>query len=80
MERTTITFDSELLKRLREEAARQEKNLSTLVNELVSGELGRRRKPAGYRLKWSVEQGRRAPPVDPADRDQLYDYLNEKSR
>ena len=80
MERTTISFDSRLLRRLREEAARQDKNLSEVVNEMISGQLAQRKLSNGYSLKWGVEEGNRPPALDPADRDQLYDYLDERRR
>ncbi|MEJ2077834.1 MAG: hypothetical protein P8020_14395 [Acidobacteriota bacterium] len=75
MVRTTLALDEDLLRALKEKAARQGVTLQTLTNDLLRESLLRRGKP-GFHLQlvgWEAEQ---QPGVDILDRDKLFELMN----
>ena len=77
MARTTVNLEETLLKRIRTLAAKQEQSLSEALNTIVADYFRPRHKKASFRLHWKVMAGDRPPPFDPADRDHLFDYLED---
>jgi plasmid stability protein len=74
--RTTLAIDDDLLRQLKEEAARQGKTLGAVVNDLLRQGLAVRSQKPAFRLElegWSAEP---QPGVDILDRDKLFDLLN----
>jgi len=79
MERTTVTFESGLLKKLRQLAVSKSTTISHLVNEIIWSHLFGKSKARNYRLDWHPEKGAIQPGVDVADRDALFEIM-EKDR
>ena len=70
MTRTTIALDDDLLRRLKRLAAREERTLQDVVNELLRKALAPRRGPA-YSLSFGGWRADVLPGIDPADREDL---------
>jgi hypothetical protein len=77
MARTTISFDEDLLRRLKARAAREGVTLSGLVNGLVQTAL-RRRSSSKYRFEPVLGSGRLRPGVALEDRDAMFDLMGER--
>lgn len=75
MIRTTIALEDGLMQRLREMAARQGKTFNQTLADIVAAYFRPKKRTAAFTLEWKVVKGRQPPAIDPADRDQLYDYL-----
>jgi plasmid stability protein len=76
MKRTTLTLDDDLLRRLKETAARQGTSLARLVNDLLRHALATGARRRDYRLQlegWEAEQ---QPGVDILDRDKLFELMD----
>jgi len=75
MARTTLALDDDLLRALKEEAARQGMTLQALANDLLRQGFSPRGKPDFHvQLKgWDAEQH---PGVDILDRDKLFELAN----
>lgn len=76
MTRTTLKMESDLLKRLKERAAREGRSMQDLANELLRDGLLRRESPAGYELHLEGWEAREQPGVDLLDRDALFDLMD----
>lgn len=77
MARTTLRLDDDLLRRLKEKAAREGRTLQSVANDLLRRGLVEP-KASGYALEletWSAETG---PGVDLFDRDKLFDLMEER--
>lgn len=73
--KTTLNLDDELLRRGKRLAAERGTTLTALVEAALRAELaGPARRPP-FVLHLPTERGDRPPPVDPADRDALYDLM-----
>jgi plasmid stability protein len=73
--RTTLAIDDDLLRRLKEKAAREGRTIQAVTNELLRQALASGPATNGYRLMlkgWKAEQ---QPGVDVLDRDKLFDGL-----
>jgi len=76
MKRTTLAIDDDLLKQLKEKAAREGRTLQAVANDLLRQALGERRPRSKQRL---VLRGRKTveqPGVDLLDRDKLFDLMD----
>lgn len=78
MARTTLTIDDRLLERVKQSAARQHETLSRALNAILSEHFQPRKREKAYHLKWVTVEGKMLPSADPADRDRLYDFLDER--
>jgi len=76
MKRTTLTLDDDLLKQLKENAARQGKTLAALVNDLLRHALVIRSRRQPYKLELGGWEAELQPGVDVLDRDKLFDLMN----
>ncbi|HEX9636847.1 MAG TPA: DUF2191 domain-containing protein [Acidobacteriota bacterium] len=78
MRRTTLALDDDLLRKLKETAARQGRTMQSLANDLLRQALGplQRRKP--YKLELQGWQAEQQPGVDLLDRDQLFDLMEQR--
>jgi hypothetical protein len=78
--RTTLDLDDALARRAKKAAAARGTTLSRLIEDALRSHLApKRRGAAAYKLEILTKQGSRAPAVDPADRDRLYDLLDERT-
>jgi predicted transcriptional regulator len=74
--RTTLTIDDDLLKRLKQIAARQKKTLAAVVNDLLRHALANQDKHTYYKLELEGWEAEPQPGVDLLDRDQLFDLMD----
>ena len=75
--RTTIVMDEELLRGVREVAARQGWNLSRAISELVCVGMHAHASFEPVEFRWKTVRGKVRPGVDIDDRDRLYDVMGE---
>jgi len=74
--RTTLSIDDDLLRRLKELAARRGQTLARMVNDLLRQSLARGAGKPGFKLElvgWDAEP---QPGVDILDRDKLFDLMD----
>lgn len=76
--RTTLNIDDQLLLKARRKALEQKTTLTRVVEESLRNYLmpAKRRPLKPFSQRWVVVGGKHPPPVDVADRDRLYDYLD----
>jgi plasmid stability protein len=75
VKRTTVAFDDDLLRRLKQEAAERGVTLQALVNDLLRASLLKQPSPA-FKLKWTPVKGTLQPGVRLEDRDALFDLMD----
>lgn len=78
MARTTVTLDDTLFARLRQLAVRHHQSITETLNGILAQYFRPKSRMPKFTLRWEVIAGTKPPIVDPADRDQLYDVLDEK--
>ena len=77
MSRTTLKLDEDLLRRLKEKAAREGRTLQSVANDLLrQGLAGPER--SDYRLELLTWKGEPQPGVDLFDRDALFDLMEDR--
>ena len=74
--RTTIALDDDLLRQLKEHAARQGKTLSAMLNDLLRHALNLQSQRETYTLTLEGWDSQLQPGVDILDRDKLFDLMN----
>jgi plasmid stability protein len=74
MNRTTLKLDEDLLRRLKERAAREGRTLQSLANDLLRRGLSDSGR-GDYRLELLTWKGELQPGVDLFDRDSLFDVM-----
>lgn len=74
--RTTLTIDDDLLKQLKENAARQGRTLAALINDLLRHALVSQSRRGPYKLELEGWDAEPQPGVDILDRDKLFDLMN----
>ncbi|MBW3661193.1 MAG: antitoxin [Gemmatimonadetes bacterium] len=74
MPRTTVDLDEDLLRRLKEKAAREGRTLQSVTNDLLRQALAARPR-SDYRLSLRTWKGELQPAVDLFDRDTLFDVM-----
>ncbi len=77
MRRTTLAIEDRLLRRLKEKAAREDRTLQEVANELLSQGLDMRPQRSDYRLELEGWDATELPGVDVLDRDKLLDILGK---
>lgn len=81
MARTTLDIEDEILKRARQKAAAEATTLTSVVEEALALYTSAPRKPARKVMsRWVTVRGKQAPAVDIADRDRLYDAMDDRRR
>lgn len=75
MGRTTLRIDDDLLRRLREKAARDGRSLQDVTNELLRYGLMRQNDPPAFDLDLEGWEAEAQPGVDLLDRDALFDLM-----
>jgi plasmid stability protein len=75
MPRTTIALDDDLLKRMKEKAAREGRTLQDVANELLRRSLAPL-KPKARPLELKGWKAVERPGVDLLDRDKLFDLMD----
>ncbi len=76
MTRTTLALDDDLLKRLKETAARERRTVGEVVNDLLRQALAPQRKRRGFKLILEGWEAQPRPGVDILDRDKLFDLMD----
>jgi len=69
-------MDDDLLRRLKEHAAREGRSMQAVTNELLRDGLARLAEPAPYDLALEGWQAEEQPGVDLLDRDKLFDLMD----
>ena len=78
MARTTLRLDDDLLRRLKERAARDGTTLQSLANDLLRQALANADRSADYKLKLAGWQADLQRGVDLLDRDSIFDVMEER--
>ena len=76
MARTTLAIDDDLLKRLKEKAARDGRTLQDTANDLLKQALGPKRRRKQKRLALRGWKAATRAGVDLLDRDKLFDLMD----
>lgn len=77
MPRTTIRLDEDLLRRLKEAAAREGRTLQDLTNELLRRAMTDPEEPEEFSLELEGWTARERPGVDIRERDRLLDLMED---
>ncbi len=73
--RTTLAIDTDLLRLLKQRAAKEGRTLQSLVNDLLRQSASKPTKKT-FKLKWRTWKTHLQPGVELDDRDKLYDLLD----
>ncbi len=76
MARTTLALDDDLLKELKERAAREGRSLQDVANDLLKQALARRKPKESLKLTLRGWKAKEQPGVDLLDRDKLFDLMD----
>ncbi len=76
MARTTIALDDDLLRRLKEKAAREGRTLQDVANELLRQSLAAQSARKRVKIHLRGWKASRQPGVDLLDRDKLFDLMD----
>ncbi len=76
MARTTLAIEDDLLRKLKEKAAREGRTLQDVANESLRHGLARPRRRKDYRLRLGGWEAAERPGVDILDRDRLFDLMD----
>lgn len=76
MARTTIAIDDDLLKRLKEKAAREGRTLQDVMNQLLRQAMAPPKSRQPVRLELHGWKATLQPGVDLLDRDKLFDVMD----
>jgi plasmid stability protein len=76
MARTTLGIDDEVLKRIKEKAAREGRTLQDVANELLRHALVRQEAKSTVKLSLRGWKAKERPGVDLLDRDSLFDLMD----
>jgi plasmid stability protein len=74
--RTTLAIDDDLLKRIKEKAAREGRPLQDVANELLRQALVQQKTRPSLKLKLRGWKAAERPGVDLLDRDKLFDLMD----
>jgi len=74
--RTTLAIDDDLLKRIKEKAAREGRALQDVANELLRNALIQQKPKRSLKLKLRGWTATERPGVDLLDRDKLFDLMD----
>lgn len=78
MKRTTVRFDPDILRRLKEKAAREDRTLQEVANELLRQGLEQAEQPAEYKFRFVTWKAELLPGVDIFDRKTLFDIMEDR--
>jgi len=76
MSRTTLAIDDDLLKRIKEKAAREGSTLQAVANDLLRQALVQARPKIRKKLELRGWKATEQPGVDLLDRDKLFDLMD----
>ena len=76
MARTTLAIDDDLMKRIKEKAAREGRTLQDVANELLRNALVQQKPKRILKLKLRGWKATQRPRVDLLDRDKLLDLMD----
>ena len=78
MKRTTVRFDDDVLRRLKQKAATEDRTLQDVANELLRQGLDRDERPSDYRFRFVTWKAELLPGVDLFDRKTLFDIMEDR--
>ena len=76
--KTTLRLDDDLLREAKRRAVDEGTTLTHVVEEALRAALTRQPPREPYRLEWVTVKGDRPPAVDVADRNALYDFMDDE--
>jgi plasmid stability protein len=76
MSRTTLAIDDDLLKRIKEKAAREGRALQDVANELLRNALVQQKPKRNLKLKLRGWKATERPGVDLLDREKVFDLMD----
>jgi len=76
--KTTVNLDEELLRLAQQAAVDQGVTFRHILEEALRVAVLRPANPTGFKLHWTPVTGTGPPRVDIADRDALYDFMEER--
>ena len=76
MARTTLAIDDDLLKRIKEKAAREGRTLQDVANQLLRNALVQWKPKRNLKLKLRGWKATERPGVDLLDRDKLFELMD----
>jgi plasmid stability protein len=76
MKRTTVRFDEDVLRRLKQKAASEDRTLQDVANELLRQILDHDQQPIPFKLRFPTWKARELPGVDICDRKSLFDIMD----
>ena len=74
--RTTLDISEDLFRRAKRRAADEGIPLRDVVEAALRDYLSGKPRRAGYKLRWTADEGELLPGVDLNDRDSLFDLMN----
>jgi hypothetical protein len=77
--KTTVNLDEELLRLAHKAAADQGVTFRHVLEEALRAAVLQPKDPSGFKLRWDPVPGGLLPGVDLADRDSLYDLMEDRS-
>ena len=78
--RTTLDIDDALMRKVKEFARRANRTATDVIEAAIQGLLARSaRRPKGFKLRLAPVRGQLRPGVDLADRDALYDRMQDRT-
>jgi hypothetical protein len=75
--KTTLNLDAELLRQAKRVALERGVTLTQVVQEALAAAVLPRAHAQGFRLEWHPVRGHRPPAVELADREALYDRMED---
>ncbi len=77
--RTTLDLDDKILSAARRRAASEGKTLTAFVETALAAALAPRTSAGkAYRLRWKTHAGKALPGIDLADRDSLFEAMEDR--
>ena len=76
--KTTLNIDDELLRLAKRSALDRGITLTQVIEEALAAAVLHPGQPSEFRLRWRPVRGRQAPPFDIADRQSLYDRMEDR--
>ena len=74
--RTTLAIDDEILRKMKEKAAREQRTLQEVANELLRRGLAQQKPRKAFKLALRGWKAKERPGVDIFDRDSLFDLMD----
>jgi predicted transcriptional regulator len=76
--RTTLNLDDDLMRSLKRRAAETGRTMTEMIEEAIREMLSRPSSPEAEEFRWVTVKGRVLPGIDIADRDSLFDAMEDR--